>query len=156
MDVNERIKNLITLMEDQKTKAEHGGDVRNIVNAHDTQIAILKLLIRAIDEGYKLAKMDENDDIRPSTEAAIARANHWYARYKYEAKKVEEGENIISDLCDDFTDFATSGVPNAAPYCANQCLECVNGRGWCTWGTACRGFYPKAAKRQEADENGKV
>lgn len=92
-------------------------------------------------------------------EAAEALLKFWEGRCKEATLRAEKAERFASnlcDLCDDFTDYVTSGVPNAAPYCANQCQECVNGRGWCTWGEACRGFYPKAAKRQEADEHGKV
>ena len=62
----------------------------------------------------------------------------------------EKAESIASDLCDDFTDFVTGGVPNAAPYCANWRPECVDGRGWCNGDNrVCKGFLPKAAGVKE-------
>lgn len=74
--------------------------------------------------------------------------------FKDQAKKAEEraekAENIISDLCDDFTDFVIGGVPNAAPYCANRREKCVDGRGWCDGDNrVCKGFFPKAARVKE-------
>lgn len=66
--------------------------------------------------------------------------------------RAEEAENIASDLCDDFIDYVTSGVPNPAPYCANRCPECVDGRGWCNGDNlVCRGFSPKATLKGEKD-----
>lgn len=65
-------------------------------------------------------------------------------------ERAEKAENIVSDLCDDFTDFVTGGVHNAAPYCANCRPECVNQRGWCNGDNrVCRGFLPKAAGTRE-------
>ena len=67
-------------------------------------------------------------------------------------KREEEAKEIASELCDDFTDFVTGGVHNAAPYCANFRPECVNNRGWCNGDNkVCRGFLPKAAgiKKEE-------
>ena len=66
--------------------------------------------------------------------------------------RAERASEIASDLCDDFTDFVTGGVHNAAPYCANQRPECVNAHGWCNGdNSVCRGFLPKAAgiKKEE-------
>lgn len=61
--------------------------------------------------------------------------------------RAEAAEEIASELCDDFTDFVTGGVHNAAPYCANFRPECVNNRGWCNGDNkVCRGFFPKAAR----------
>ena len=61
--------------------------------------------------------------------------------------RAETAEEIASELCDDFTDFVTGGVHNAAPYCANFRPECVNNRGWCNGDNkVCRGFFPKAAR----------
>lgn len=61
-------------------------------------------------------------------------------------KRAETAEEIASELCDDFTDFVTGGVHNAAPYCANRRPECVNSHGWCDGNNrVCRGFMPKAA-----------
>lgn len=65
-------------------------------------------------------------------------------------KEKAEVEEIASNLCDDFTDFVTGGVYNAAPYCANKRPECVNDRGWCNGDNrVCRGFLPKAARITE-------
>lgn len=65
-------------------------------------------------------------------------------------ERAENAENIASDICDDFTDFVTGGIHNAAPYCANQRPECVNKRGWCNGDNkVCRGFMPKATVCKE-------
>lgn len=65
-------------------------------------------------------------------------------------REKEDVEEIASNLCDDFTDFVTGGVYNAAPYCANKRPECVNDRGWCNGDNpVCRGFLPKAARVTE-------
>lgn len=65
-------------------------------------------------------------------------------------QRAETAEEIASDLCDDFTDFVTGGVHNAAPYCANRRPECVNAYGWCDGDNRlCRGFMPKAAVRKK-------
>lgn len=78
----------------------------------------------------------KNDDLLERAEAAEARA--------------EKAEKIASDFCDDFTDFVTSGIHNAAQYCANRRPECVDGRGWCNVDMkTCLGFYPEAAKKEE-------
>lgn len=72
------------------------------------------------------------------------------ARAEAAEERAEKAENIASDLCDDFTDFVTGGVHNAAPYCANCRPECVNQRGWCNGDNrVCRGFLPKAAGTRE-------
>ena len=72
------------------------------------------------------------------------------ARAEAAEARVEKAENIASDLCDDFTDFVTGGIHNAAPYCENFRSECVNARGWCNGNNkVCRGFLPKAAVWKE-------
>lgn len=64
--------------------------------------------------------------------------------------RAEKAEKIASDLCDDFTDFVTSGIHNSAPYCSNRRSECVDGLGWCNVDMkTCRGFYPEAAMKEE-------
>lgn len=68
------------------------------------------------------------------------------ARAEAAEARAEKAEEIASDLCDDFTDFVTGGIHNAAPYCANCRPECVNAHGWCNGDNkVCRGFMPKAA-----------
>lgn len=65
-------------------------------------------------------------------------------------QRAETAEEIASDLCDDFTDFVTGGIHNAAPYCANLRPECVNAYGLCDGNNrVCRGFMPKAAARNK-------
>lgn len=72
------------------------------------------------------------------------------ARAEAAEARAEKAEEISSDLCDDFTDFVTGGVHNAAPYCANCRTECVNTRGWCNGdNSVCLGFLPKAAMEKE-------
>ena len=62
-------------------------------------------------------------------------------------REKDDAEEIASNLCDDFTDFVTGGVYNAAPYCANKRPECVNVRGWCNGDNrVCRGFLPHPAR----------
>ena len=45
------------------------------------------------------------------------------------------------DLKEAFVDFACSGINNLAPYCKNNCEECIDGRGWCIY-ERCNGFNP--------------
>lgn len=72
------------------------------------------------------------------------------ARAEAAEARAEKAEEIASDLCDDFTDFVTGGIHNAAPYCANCRPECVNAHGWCNGDNkVCRGFMPKAAVWKE-------
>lgn len=60
--------------------------------------------------------------------------------------KINKKDKAIKALCYDFVDFATSGVYNMAPYCANMTNKCVQQNGWCKTDISfCRGFYPKAA-----------
>lgn len=83
-------------------------------------------------------------------EAAEAREKNLIEAVQMITARAEKAENIASDLCDDFTDFVTGGVPNAAPYCANCRPECINARGWCNGdNSVCKGFLPKAAIQKE-------
>lgn len=89
-------------------------------------------------------------DLLARAEAAEARERGLQEAIVFITRRAEKAEEIASDLCDDFTDFVTSGIHNASPYCANICPECVDGRGWCNMDRkACRGFYPKSAKKEE-------
>lgn len=137
MDVNERIAPIVRKIRKLKGQLDTSNErfIENIREYVWLCEDLCKLCLSAFEQGYRLEKEGE-----PA----------------YQPPDAEELEIIADDLFDDFVDYVTSGVPNAAPYCANQCPECVNGRGWCNWGEACKGFYPKAAKRQEADDNGQV
>lgn len=87
------------------------------------------------------------DEARENANEACAK---WEGMYRMALERAEKAEITASDLCDDFTDFVTSGVYNAAPYCANCRIECVNARGWCNGDNkVCRGFMPKAAVWKE-------
>lgn len=89
-------------------------------------------------------------DLLARAEAAEARERGLQEAIVFITRRAEKAEEIASDLCDDFTDFVTSGIHNASPYCANICPECVDGRGWCNMDRkACRGFYPEAARKEE-------
>lgn len=103
----------------------------------DASDAITDLLARAeAAEAEKQKLCEDADHLKDLLKEAEARA--------------EKAENIASDLCDDFTDFVTGGVPNAAPYCANCRKECVDNRGWCNGDNqVCRGFLPKSARVKE-------
>lgn len=90
---------------------------------------------------------DPDSSLLPEAVTAIT---DLLARAEAAEERAEKAENIASDLCDDFTDFVTGGVPNAAPYCANFRPECVNQRGWCNGDNkVCKGFLPKAAVVKE-------
>ena len=61
-------------------------------------------------------------------------------------KIANNAAEVASNICDDFIDFVTGGVYNAAPYCDNRRPECVNAHGLCNGDNkVCRGFFPKAA-----------
>ena len=49
-----------------------------------------------------------------------------------EKKRADQAERIASELCDDFINYVITGVPNPAPYCANRCPKCVDGRAGAT------------------------
>lgn len=64
--------------------------------------------------------------------------------------KINKKDKAIKALCYDFVDFATSGLYNMAPYCANMTNKCIHQNGWCkTDINSCKGFYPKAAIESE-------
>lgn len=99
----------------------------------------------------------ENQSLRNAANGFKARAEAAEAKERglqeaiiFITRRTEKAEKIASDLCDDFTDFVTSGIHNAAPYCANRRPECVDGWGWCNVDMkTCLGFYPEAAKKEE-------
>lgn len=95
------------------------------------------------------AKAAEKQRDEARQDCAVAERNHMIEVEcrKAEEARAEKAKEIAIELCDDFTDFVTGGVHNAAPYCANFRPECVNNRGWCNGDNkVCRGFFPKAAR----------
>ena len=106
----------------------------------------------AFGQGDRYCKNNAMRDGATAITELLARAEAAEARCKELEDRAEKVAEIASDLCDDFTDFVTGGVHNAAPYCANRRPECVNAHGWCNGDNrVCRGFLPKAAgiKKEE-------
>ena len=115
---------------------------------------IASLIERAAIAEYELAQKNEYYDQMVDALAALSSKELEETKQKLKSAeaRVEQAENIASDLCDDFTDFVTGGVHNAAPYCANCRPECVNARGWCEGDNrVCKGFLPKAAGAREEE-----
>ena len=110
------------------------------------ETAIINLMNRA--------EASEKQRDEACQDCAVAERNHMIEveRRKAEEARAEKVKEIAIELCDDFTDFVTGGVHNAAPYCANFRPECVNNRGWCNGDNkVCRGFFPKAARIKKED-----
>ena len=141
------------------------GGPDGVAMCHDAATAITDLLSRAevAEERTEALEMSNRllstritkaearcallDEARENANEACAK---WEGMYRMALERAENAESIASDLCDDFTDFVTSGVYNAAPYCANYRAECVNAHGWCNGNNkVCRGFMPKAAVWKE-------
>ena len=105
-------------------------------------------LMRRVEEAEQRCKELEArckrlDEARERANEAAAK---WEGMYRMALERAERAEETTTDLCDDFTDFVTGGVHNAAPYCANRRPECVNAHGLCNGDNkVCRGFFPKAA-----------
>ncbi len=100
------------------------------------------------------AKAAEKQRDEARQDCAVAERNHMIEveRRKAAEARAEKAKEIAMELCDDFTDFVTGGVHNAAPYCANFRPECVNNRGWCNGDNkVCRGFFPKAARIKKGE-----
>ena len=128
---------------------------------YKAQISYLRYLAQQsqhIEAAAFIRAAESITDLLDSLEAAKVRCEtleKMVKKYQEELipgyrERAEKAENIASDLCDDFTDFVTGGVHNAAPYCANCRPECVNQRGWCNGDNrVCRGFLPKAAGVKE-------
>lgn len=117
--------------------------------------AITELLARAEAaeaENAALRKMQpvQLDDAGAQAMELAAEVSELKRKLEAAEARAEKAEEIASDLCDDFTDFVTGGIHNAAPYCANCRPECVNAHGWCNGDNkVCRGFMPKAAVWKE-------
>jgi len=60
---------------------------------------------------------------------------------------------VAEEIAEDFIEFVTGSVQNAAEYCANMRPECCESPGWCTGKSKeCKGFFPKAAKGPEEEK----
>ena len=117
----------------------------------DAGKSIIELLARAEAEEERCKELEDRcKRLNEARERANEAAAKWESMYRVALERAERAEETASDLCDDFTDFVTGGVHNAAPYCANHRPECVNAYGWCDGDNrVCRGFMPKAAGREE-------
>lgn len=115
-----------------------------------TDLLVENQAMRNAENGFKeRAEKAEMERDEARQDCAVAERNHMIEveRRKAAEARAEKAKEIAMELCDDFTDFVTGGVHNAAPYCANFRPECVNNRGWCNGGNkVCRGFFPKAAR----------
>ena len=128
-------------------KFRDAGDVSMAVDILLYWRAITDLLARAEAAEERCKELETKckrlDEARERANEAEAK---WEGMYRMALDRAEKAEETTTDLCDDFTDFVTGGVHNAAPYCANRRQECVNAHGWCDGDNrVCRGFMPKAA-----------
>lgn len=119
----------------------------------DAAFALEDLMRRVEEEEQRCKELEEHckrlDEARERANDAAAK---WEGMYRMALERADMAEETASDLCDDFTDFVTGGVHNAAPYCANRRPECVNAHGWCDGDNrVCRGFMPKAAVRKKEE-----
>ena len=117
----------------------------------DASDAITDLLARAETAEERCKELEERcKRLDEARERASEAASKWEGMYRMALERAERAAETASDLCDDFTDFVTGGVHNAAPYCSNRRPECVNAHGWCDGNNrVCRGFMPKAAGQKE-------
>lgn len=113
--------------------------------------SITELLIRAEAAEERCKELEDRcKRLNEARERANEAAAKWESMYRVAVERAERAEEIASDICDDFTDFVTGGVHNAAPYCANRRPGCVNAHGWCDGDNrVCRGFMPKAAGQKD-------
>lgn len=142
MDYKKLASDLISGCKENCANCEYAGD-------SEFECTIAQLASTAITDLLACVAVAEKQRDEARQDCAVADRNHMIEveRRKAEEARAEKAEEIASELCDDFTDFVTGGVHNAAPYCANFRPECVNNRGWCNGDNkVCRGFVPKAAR----------
>ena len=125
-------------------------EIENLPDGREP-VSIADLLSRTEEAEERCKELEARckrlDEARERANEAAAK---WEGMYRMALERAEKAEETASDLCNDFTDFVTGGVHNAAPYCANHRPECVNAYGWCDGDNrVCRGFMPKAAGRKE-------
>ena len=90
-----------------------------------------------------ISRLEASDGTAPLSRTDVA-------AIKLLLAKSEAQEAMVGELVNDFMSYATDGVANPAPYCANCRPECCARPGWCQSGSPeCRGFYPAAAPRLE-------
>ena len=113
----------------------------------DAGKSIIELLSRTEEAEERCKELEERcKRLNEARERANEAAAKWEGMYRMALERAERAEETTTDLCDDFRDFVTGGVHNAAPYCDNRRPECVNAHGWCDGDNrVCRGFMPKAA-----------
>lgn len=119
----------------------------------DAAFALEDLMRRVEEEEQRCKELEERckrlDEARERANEAAAK---WEGMYRMALERAEREAETTTDLCDDFTDFVTGGVHNAAPYCSNRRPECVDAHGWCDGDNrVCRGFMPKAAGRKKEE-----
>lgn len=95
---------------------------------------------RLLADNARLQEINEKlrDDVMNSTNAYIDMNTH--EREKRELKA--ENARLVAErdaAIDDMLSYASSGITNFAPYCANRTPKYVCSRGWCNHGPECRG-----------------
>ena len=145
MDYKKLAADLLSGCEENCADCEYAGESEfECTIAQLAATAITDMLARAETAEARCKRLDE------ARENANEAAAKWEGMYHMAEARAKKAESIASDLCEDFTDFVTGGVQNAAPYCYNCRPECVNARGWCNGDNhVCRGFLPKAAVWKE-------
>ena len=125
-------------------------EIENLPDGREP-VSITDLLACAETSEERCKELEERcKRLNEARERANEAAAKWESMYHVALERAERAAETASDLCDDFTDFVTGGVHNAAPYCSNRRPECVNAHGWCDGDNrVCRGFMPKAAERKE-------
>lgn len=153
MDYKKLADDLLSYCHLNCSACEYAGDALECTIKQLASTAITDLLARAEAAEERCKKLESRckrlDEARERANEATAK---WEGMYRMALERAEMAEETASDLCDDFTDFVTGGVHNAAPYCANRRQECVNAHGWCDGDNrVCRGFMPKAAVRKKEE-----
>lgn len=146
MDYKKLADDLLSYCHLNCSACEYAGDALECTIKQLASTAITDLLARAEAAEQRCKELEKDRD------EAVHDRMMMEQRVGSLVERVEKAEEIASDLCDDFTDFVTGGVHNAAPYCANRRPECVNAHGWCDGDNrVCRGFMPKAGARKKEE-----
>lgn len=153
MDYKKLADDLLSYCHLNCSACEYAGDALECTIKQLASTAITDLLARAEAAEERCKELEARckrlDEARERANDAAAK---WEGMYRMALEQADMAEETASDLCDDFTDFVTGGVHNAAPYCANRRPECVNAHGWCDGDNrVCRGFMPKAVVRKKEE-----